>query len=88
VLEHLVCVDDIKRAIIEGQVVCIAFLEADIGLALRFLPGGGQHITGSVYPDYLARWDPRREPDGDRAGAAADIENPRRGRQPRQQVPG
>jgi len=83
-----VSVYDIEGAIVEGQVVRIADLEADIGPAVCFPPCDGQNISGRVHSDHLARWNPRRETDGDRAGAAADIQNASRGRQPRQQVPG
>ena len=90
VLQHLVGVYHVERAVTEGQAVHVTDLEGEVGLALAggFPPGHGQHVPGPVDPDDLALGHPGGEARGDRARTAADVEDPRRGRQPREQVPG
>ena len=90
VLHHLVRVHHVERVVVEAQLVHVADLEADVSLApaVRFGPGQGQHIGSRVDPGDVAVGDERRQVRGDGARAAADVEHPRAGAQPGQQVGG
>ena len=89
VLEHLVRVHHVERAVREVQVVHVPGVEPDVvqPSPLRLLPGLRQHVGGRVDGGHVPAGHPGRQVRGDRARAAAHVEHARVRREPRQQVP-
>src|SRR5580700_5410867 len=90
VLQDLVGVDHVERAVIEAELRDVAHLEGDVALspARGFDASLGQHAGRSVDPDDLALAHPARQTDGDRPRSAADVEDVRAGLEIREEVPG
>ena len=76
-LEQLVRVHDVERAVAEREAVHVAGLEADIGHApaARGAPRLGQNIAGGVDADDPSLARQCGQIGGDRARAAADIKD-------------
>lgn len=89
-LEHLVCVDDVKARVLEVHGVDIPGPEGDVGdpRGARRLPRQLDDPFGAVEPDDVSGCDPPREVDGDRARPAPDVEQALAGNEGRQKVRG
>ena len=88
VLQHLVGIDHVEAAVVGGQLVGRADLEGDVGdpFGGREIAGRLHHVLRHVQADH-----PTGSPgqaDGDRAGAAAHVEDGGVGSQPREQEGG
>ena len=89
VLQHLVGVDDVERVVVGRERVDVADLERDVHPAR--VGGGprlGQRIGGDVDAHHPAGRHAGGQVDGDRARAAADVEQVEPGPQRREQVAG
>ena len=89
VLQDLMGMDDIERRIREFERVHVADreLDGDAG-ALGMAPGLGNDVARTVDPDHAAGGHAPREVGGDRARAAADVEQIEAGLQAGEQVGG
>ncbi len=72
-LEHLVGVDDVERAVRKGQGVDVTRREAQVGGYRHCGLGEDARITVETHD--LAGGDAPRQVGGDRSGAAPDVEH-------------
>ncbi|GEL20381.1 hypothetical protein PA7_42180 [Pseudonocardia asaccharolytica DSM 44247 = NBRC 16224] len=88
--QHLVGVHDVECAdpLVEGEHVALPEGDVAHARALGVRAGLSQHGRGGVDPDDGARGYPPREVDGDRARAAADVQDVHPGTQVRGEVGG
>src|SRR5207248_8060566 len=76
VVQHEAAGHEVERRIGERERLDQGDLEIDLGAGLRrLLPGDVDHLGGGVNALHLARSHARREGEGERARAAADVEH-------------